>query len=52
MTALERFYNIPPHAPLLPFEVAALVQSVRELAAKRGASPEIVALAERVQKRS
>jgi hypothetical protein len=43
---LRAFYRL--RSPLLPFEVAALVPEVRALAAKRGALPEVVALAGRL----
>ena len=44
---LRAFYRL--RSPLLPFEVAALVPEVRALAAKRGALPEVVALAGRLR---
>jgi len=46
--ALAHFYGIPPHAPLLPLEVVSIARDVQDLAAKRGPSPELVALAQRL----
>jgi hypothetical protein len=49
--ALAHFYGIPAHAPLLPLEVMAAARDVFEHASKRGPSPELVALAERLLKK-
>lgn len=46
---LRAFYRLPAHAPLLPFQVDDLVADVRMHAAKRGAAPEVVALAQRLR---
>jgi len=47
---LERFYGLPPNAPLLPFEVPPLVAALQAEAAKRGADRGAVALAETLRK--
>lgn len=47
--ALRAFYALPSHAPLLPIEVEALVRDVDALAAKRGAAPEVLALAQQLR---
>ena len=47
---LEQFYGLPPHAPLLPFEVPPLVAALQVEAAKRGADRAVVALAEQLRK--
>ena len=46
---LRAHFKIPAHALLLPLEVDALVVDVHSLAAKRGARPDVVALAGRLR---
>lgn len=47
---LERFYGLPPNAPLLPFEVPPLVAAVQAEAAKRAPDRAVVALAAELRK--